>query len=138
MANKDRGEIALRIGGQTRTLRFRTAEMMLLEDRLGMDPIGWLGAQKGSTKFLVEAIFCGLSKTEKKLTPLRVATWLDDDEPIAIDGREVNREELVKEILYSIARGKPREEAVEMVRILDEAFGRGGEAEDGSSPLDLD
>ena len=79
MANKDRGELALHIGGQTRTLRFRTPELMLLEDRLGMDAVAWLGAQRGQTKFLVEAIFCGLSKSEKKLTPMRVANWLDDD-----------------------------------------------------------
>jgi hypothetical protein len=136
MANKERGEIALRIGGQTRTLRFRTAEMMLLEDRLGMDAIAWLGGQRGTTKFLVEAIFCGLSKTEKKLTPLRVATWFDDDTPIAIDGRDVTREDLTKEILYAIARGKPREEAEEMVRVLDEAFGKPGGDEAG--PLEND
>lgn len=138
MANKDRGEMALRIGGQTRTLRFRTAEVMLLEDRLGMDVIAWLSGSKGQTKFIVEAIFCGLSKTEKKITPMRVATWLDDDDnPPQVDGEKLTREDLAKEILYAIARGKPRDEADEMVRVLDEAFGEAEEevASNGAGPL---
>ena len=137
MANKDRGELALHIGGQTRTLRFRTPELMLLEDRLGMDAVAWLGAQRGQTKFLVEAIFCGLSKSEKKLTPMRVANWLDDDaSPVEIDGKKATREDLSKEILYAIARGKPKEEAEEMVRVLDEAFGsEPDKAARGDGPL---
>lgn len=133
MANAARGELTVHIGGQTRTLRFRTAELMLLEDRLGMDAIGWLGAQKGMTKFLVESVFAGLSKTEKKLTPMRVATWFDDDEAIKLDSLPITRDELAKQILYAIARGKPKDEAVEMVKALDEAFGHKGE--DGPGPL---
>ena len=137
MANKDRGELGIHIGGQSRTLRFRTAETMLLEDRLGMDVVAWLGAQKGQTKFLVEAIFCGLSKTEKKITPMRVANWLDDDDkPVKVGGEKVTREDLSKEILYAIARGKPKDEADEMVRVLDEAFGEEAEvAQNGAGPL---
>lgn len=127
-ANPDRGELDVRLGGQTRTLTFRTAQVMLLEDRLDCDVLAYLGKSGGTTKFVVEAIFCGLSKTEKKLTPMRVATWLDDAE-------DIDRNELAKEILYAIARGKPGEEGREMVRVLDEAFGEVVEGEKGSGPL---
>ena len=124
MANQNRGELEIHIGGQTRTLRFRTVEVMMLEERLGMDVIAWLGAQKGQTKFLVESIFCGLSKTEKKATPMRVAAWLDDDDkPVKINGDKATRDDIAKAILYAVARGKPADEADEMVKILDEAFG---------------
>jgi len=123
MANGNRGELEIHIGKQTRTLRFRTAEVMLLEERLGMDVIGWLGAQKGSTKFLVEAVFCGLLKSKSKVTPNRVMAWFDDDDnPPSIDGKTINRNTLLKEILYAIAKGKPKEESEELVGVLDELF----------------
>lgn len=124
MANKDRGEIGVHIGGQSRTLVFRTAQVMLLEERLEMDVLAYLAKSGGSTKFLVESIFAGLSRTEKKLTPMKVAAWLDDAE-------DLNRNDLIKEILFAIARGKPGEEGREMVRVLDEAFG----GEEGDRPL---
>lgn len=121
-ANTDRGELDVRLGNQNRTLVFRTAQVMLLEERLGCDVLAYLGKSGGTTKFLVESIFSGLSRTEKKLTPMRVAAWMDDAE-------DLDRQELAKEILYAIARGKPGEEGKEMVRILDEAFGEVEEEE---------
>lgn len=127
-ANIDRGEIDVRIGGQTRTLTFRTAQVMLLEDRLECDVLAYLGRGGGNTKFLVESIFAGLSKTEKKLTPNRVATWLDDAE-------DLNRNELTKQILFAIARGKPGEEGREMVKVLSEAFGEEEGVDSREDPL---
>jgi hypothetical protein len=116
-ANQDRGEIDVHIGGQTRTLRFRAAECMLLEERLESDPLSYVAKGGGQTKFLVECIFCGLSREKgSKLTPMRVATWLDDAD-------DLNRSDLQKQILYALARGKPGEEGKQMVKALDEAFG---------------
>lgn len=127
-ANKDRGEIDVRIGGQTRTLRFRAAECMLLEERLESDPLSYVAKGGGQTKFLVECIFCGLSREKgSKLTPMRVATWLDEAE-------DLNRSDLQKEILYALARGKPGDEGKQMVKALDEAFGS-FEGEDAEGPL---
>lgn len=127
MANADRGELEVRIGSQMRTLRFRAAECMVLEDRLGMDPLAFIARGGGQTKFLVESIFAGLSREKgTKLTPARVASWLDEAE-------DLDRTETQKGILYAIARGKPGEEGKQMVKALDEAFGEvGGE---DSSPL---
>lgn len=127
MANADRGELEVRIGSQVRTLRFRAAECMVLEDRLGMDPLAFIARGGGQTKFLVESIFAGLSREKgTKLTPARVASWLDEAE-------DLDRTETQKGILYAIARGKPGEEGKQMVKALDEAFGEvGGE---DSSPL---
>lgn len=123
-ANPDRGEIDIRLGGQTRTLRFRTPEVMLLQKRLECDVLAYLARSGGIENFLVEAIFCGLSRDKKaKVNPMRVAAWLDDDHQApSIDGKEVTRQEMQKEILYAIARGKPRDEASEFVSVLDEAF----------------
>jgi len=130
MANVDRGEMDLRVGGQTRTLRYRAAECMLLEDRLGMDPLAFIARGGGQTKFLVEAIFCGLSREKSlKLTPPRVAAWLDEAD-------DLDRTESQKEILYAIARGKPGEEGKTMVKALDEAFGEDADlAREGGGPL---
>lgn len=117
-ANTDRGEIDVRIGGQTRTLRFRAPEVALLEEKLDSDPLTFLGNGRGQVRFLIAAIWAGLSRIDKagKHTPPVIAGWLDDDK------EPVNREELQKEILYAIARGKPGDEAKEMVRQLDLAF----------------
>ena len=137
MANKQRGELDLHIGGQTRTLRFRTEEMLALEDRLGMDVLAYFAAQRGQTKFLVEALFCGFSKTEKKISPMRVAKWLDDDtKPITIDGKPARRDDIIKEILYAIARGKPEEESNDMIEVFDEMFKDDKEEDSASSPLE--
>lgn len=129
MANVDRGEVELRLGGQSRTLRFRAAQCMVLEERLAMDPLAFIARGGGQTKFLIEAIFSGLShEKSSKITPTKVATWLDDAE----DG--FDRTDAQKAILYAIARGKPGEEGANMVKALDEAFGDGEKAE-GDGPL---
>jgi hypothetical protein len=116
VAQSDRGELDVRLGGQSRTLRFRTAECVLLEERLGKDVLAFLVDRGGATKFLVEAIFAGLSgQGDRKLTPGKVATWLDDfDDDV---------EDLQREILYAIARGKPAKEAKRLCEALDGAFG---------------
>lgn len=124
-ANVDRGEFDLRIGGQTRTLRFRAAECMVLEERLGADPLAFIARGGGQTKFLIEAIFAGLSREKTlKLTPAKVATWLDDAD-------DLDRADVQKEILYAIARGKPGDEGEEMVKALDDAFGTSGNPTSG-------
>ena len=125
-ANIHKGELDIRLGGQTRTLRFKTSEVMLLQKRLGMDVMAYLGASGGIENFLCEAIFAGLSRDKKaKIHPQRVAAWLDDeDKPpqLSTSDSPASRTELRKAILYAIARGKPKEEAEEFVQVLDEMF----------------
>jgi hypothetical protein len=117
MANAERGEVDVEIGGETRTLRFQTAEMLLLEKQLEKDPMQFLASGGGQTTFLVSAIYAGLSQggANKKLTHVRIASWLD-----AYKG---SRTELQKTILLAIARGKPGEEGEDTARALEESFG---------------
>jgi len=117
MANSDRGEMEVHVGGQTRTLRFRSSEVMDLEKRLGSDILAFLARNGGQTTFIVEAIFCGLTPKSDKVTPKGIARWLDDAE-------DLNRLELQKEIVYAVARGKPGEEGKRMVEVLDEHFNK--------------
>ena len=114
MANADRGEVDITFGGQVRTLRFRSAEMLMLEEALGMDPLAFLAKQGGVTKFLACAIHAGLSKVDRKASIPKVLSWLDEYEGDVGD--------LQKQVLYAIARGKPGKQAQEMVAALDEAF----------------
>lgn len=127
-ANPDRGELDVEeLGNETRTLRFQTAELLLLEEQLGKDVLSFIGERGGQTKFLVAAVYAGLSRSrDKKLTPMRIAAWFDD--------YKGDRTELQKRILIAIARGKPGEEGKEMVRVLQEAFGDESK-ESSDSPL---
>lgn len=130
-ANKDRGEVDIRIGDQTRTLRFRTAECALLEQSLEMDPMLFIATNRGRDTFLIKAIIAGLSRNAGKepVTPSKVATWLDAD--------GVDKKALQKDILYAIARGKTAEEAKRLVESLDAAY-RAEEGDDvsgGAGPL---
>ena len=120
MANKDQGEIEIHIGNQTRLLRFKSKAVALLEDRLGLEPFAFVAQSRGATRFLAEAIFAGLAanasrEQRKEITIDRIYTWLDDAE-------DLDREKLIQDVLYAIARGKAGEEAKRMVRALDEAF----------------
>jgi len=127
-ANIDRGELDIYIGSQTRTLRFRTEQTMLLEKALGQDTLAFLGAGGSQIVFLVNAIFYGLQRrgqTSRKVTPTKVSDWLDnadDDNPITIDDEAVDRTQLQREILFAIARGKPGAEGRELVETLQESF----------------
>jgi len=124
-ANVERGELDVEnLGNQeVRTLRFQTSALLLLEEQLGQDVMSYVANRGGQTKFLVAAIYAGLSNNrDKKLTPIRIAGWLDTYQGSRVD--------LQKSILLAIARGKPGEEGQEMYRILKEHF---GEEEDGAA-----
>jgi hypothetical protein len=86
----------------------------MLEDRLGMDVLAFLSQQKGTQKFLQEAIFCGAVKSDKTFTPNKAGKKLAKH-----DG---DLSDLQKEVLYAIARGKPENESRRLVAILDDAF----------------
>jgi hypothetical protein len=114
-ANPDRGEVDVRLGGITRTLRFRIAELIALEEMLKEEAFSFAARNRSPSKFLHAAILCGISHAEKKITPKRVESWLDE-----FEGDKV---EVQKAILYAISRGKPGEEGRTMIKLLDEAFG---------------
>lgn len=123
-ANPERGELEVEaLGNENRILRYQTAELLLLEEQLGKDVLSYVAERGGQTKFLVAAVYSGLSRgKDKKLTPIRVAGWFDT--------YKGDRTELQKRILLAIARGKPGEEGAEMVRILQESFGGDESKED--------
>jgi len=107
--------VTLHIGEQTRTLEFYTRNTVMLEDRLGRDPLSFIAGGGGQTKFLQEAIFCGLAREARKsqLTPSTVASWFDDA------GDEFDMDDVQREILYAIARGCPKKDGEKMASMLD-------------------
>jgi len=110
--------VTVHIGDQTRTLEFYSRNTIMLEDRLGKDPIAFMAAGGGQTKFLQEAIFCGLARDARKLqlAPNTVSAWLDNA-PEDFDMDDVQRE-----ILYAIARGRPKKDAQKMATLLDRIY----------------
>lgn len=114
--NPDRAEFSVHIGDQTRLLTFRSGQAMALEERLGMDPLAFVGGQKGQTKFIVEAFLVGLPKSKDEVySPGKIHKWLDAS-------ADFDREAFVRCVLYAIARGKPGEDGKKMALALDEAF----------------
>jgi len=73
------------LGGQTRTLRYRTHELAMLEERLNMGITQILTPQNIGLRLLREAIlvgvaheFAGKRGKEARLTPVKVSRWIDD------------------------------------------------------------
>lgn len=125
IARPDRSEFNVHIGQQTRTLTYRSAAAAALEERLDSDPLAYIAAGKGQTRFIVEALIVGLPKGKDAeiITPPRVHKWLDDD--AAFD-----REGFVQAVLFAIARGKPGAEGKRMVKVLDEVFAEEAQKDD--------
>lgn len=130
VANADRSEYEIHIGGQTRVLRFRSEQTAMFGKRLEQDPVLYLAGGGELTNFCCEAIICGLSydkKIRRDLTPGTVFRWLDEAE-------DLDREAFAKEVLYTIARGKPGDEGARMAKVLDEVFGDGSTSVKGEGP----
>ncbi len=114
----DRPEVTIHLGNQSRLLRFGAQQTAVFEEMLGKDPLSYIAAAGGPTKFCADAIMAGLSydrATRKEMTPTTVYRWLDD-------AKDLDREEFQKAVLYAIARGKTGAEAVRWVKVLDEVF----------------
>lgn len=109
-----RGKLSVEIGGAQRTLQFLTQELILLEKRLEKDVLTFLGTGGSPNVFLQEAIFAGLSRTEKRISPTRISAWLDE--------YEGEREKLMVQILYAIAKALPGEDGRKLATVLDDTF----------------
>lgn len=120
MSNQSLGEVDVDFGDHVKKLSFKTAEIMMLEERLGAEVFHYLATSKSPLRFCVEAVYAGLSRTAeaKKLTIQRISDWFDK----LPKDRSVT--EIQKDILYAIARGKPGEEGIELVKALDEQFAK--------------
>lgn len=117
--NPTRPELEIHLGNQTRTLRFNGAQVAALEAALDMDPLAFIGQQKGLNTFCMAAVIAGLSwdkAKRKELTPDTVHSWFDAE-------TELDKEDFAKEVLYAIGRGKTGEEGKRYVRVLEEVFG---------------
>lgn len=122
----DRGDVEIHIGGRARTIRFRVEETVELEERLGMDVMAYLGKQGSSLKFLAHALVCGLMHTDDpELTHKRAMAWLNDFEG--------DLDDLQRTVIFSIAKGQPKQKAQRMVKALEAAFAKSGAA---ASPLE--
>ena len=130
IVNEDRSEVQVYVGGQTRTLRFLSEQSAKLEKALEMDPLTYLTTGRGETVFCNAAILAGLSwdrKVVKDLTPADVYRWLDG-------AKDLDREELMKQVLYTVGRGKTGAQRARWMKILDEIFSEGAKGEPGPSP----
>lgn len=79
-ANSNRGEAEVYIGNKTRTVRFRTNQIAQLEDLTGKGIMKLMDEETVGIRLLRDALFVGLLHENKKLTPNKVGTWLDDYE----------------------------------------------------------
>lgn len=129
--------VTLHIGDQTRTLEFYSRNTIMLEDRLGKDPLAFIAGGGGQTKFLQEAIFCGLARDVRRLqlAPSTVSSWLD----AAAD--DFDMDDAQREILYAIARGRPKKDGLKMAQLLDRIYEEmeregGGDVDAKESPRD--
>jgi hypothetical protein len=114
-----RGEVEVDLGGELRTLRFRTGELRALEKALDSDVLAHMAKSKGSTELLVQSIVCGLMNAvdpKKRPSPDTVDEWLDE-----FTG---DVDELQRSILYAIARGKPKQAAMQLVDVLDRIYAK--------------
>ena len=103
--NKPRGIAKIHLGGQTRTLRFRTAEIAALEGRFGCGITKILNEEQMGLRFLMEALmvgvaheFSGKKGKEAKLSTAKVARWIDDSGDFT---------ELLQVVIESIIDGLP-------------------------------
>lgn len=100
-ANPKRGETTIRIGKHERTLRFRSAQIAMLEERLGMGIHQILSEGSVGIRVLGEALLVGLSH-EKKVTPAKVYTWLDQ-----LEDEGVDLGELMAKVFEAVVKGMP-------------------------------
>ena len=105
MKNKQRGLVQVRLGGHTRTLRFRTAEIAALEERFGCGITKILNEDQMGLRFLVEAIlvgvaheFVGKKGKEARLSTAKVSRWVDDSDDFT---------ELLQAVVGAIGDGLP-------------------------------
>ena len=103
--NKPRGIVKLRLGGQTRTLRFRTAEIAALEERFGCGITKILNEDQMGLRFLQEALlvgvaheFAGKKGKEARLSTAKVCRWIDDSDDFM---------ELLQAVVGAIGDGLP-------------------------------
>ena len=103
--NKPRGIVQLRLGGQTRTLRFRTAEIAALEGRFGYGITKILNEDQMGLRFLQEALlvgvaheFAGKKGKEARLSTAKVCRWIDDSGDFT---------ELLQAVVGAISDGLP-------------------------------
>lgn len=116
--NPDRAEIRVRLGGDVRVLRFKGPQVVALEKALETDPLVFLARGGGETLFCQQAVLAGISydvKQRREAGAETVANWLDDQ-------KDLDREDLMKEVLYCIGRGKTGQQAKRWMKILDDMF----------------
>jgi len=109
MNTQQRGYVEIRLGGHTRTLRFRSHEICVLEERVGLGITRILSEDLIGIRVLREAIlvgvaheFAGKRGKEAKLSPQKVSRWIDQ---YGEDGGDLG--ELMKLVFEALALGLP-------------------------------
>ena len=132
MTNKARGYTEIKLGGHTRELRFRSHEIAVLEERLGVGITKILSEDQLGLRVLREAImvgvaheFAGKKGKEARLSPQKVSRWIDQ---YGDEGGDLG--ELMKSVYEAIALGLPGGR-----QMMEEEDGSDDEEDD--SPLEL-
>ena len=134
MKNKARGYTELKIGGQTRELRFRGNEIAMLEERLDMGISQIMSPDRMGLRILREAILVGVAHEfqgkkgkDARLSPQKISRWIDQ---YGDEGGDLG--ELMKVVYEAIALGLPGGDKMMEDEDEDE---EGGEGED--NPLEI-
>jgi len=105
LKNKTRGMVEVRMGGRMHTLRFRTHEIAMLEERLGSSITNILSESQLGIRTLREAILVGVAHEyagkkgkEARLTLAKVGRWIDECEDLG---------ELMSTVMEAVALGIP-------------------------------
>jgi hypothetical protein len=112
------GVIAVRLGSQTRRIKWTPEHTYALENKLEQDALAYIQRGGGSFKLMVDMLFIGISLTDRKakIQPADVAKWWG-----SFDG---DGETLLEELLYAMARCLPIQQQKERIRLLDMSFRR--------------
>ena len=131
LANTTRGITELKLGGHLRTLRFRTNEISILEERLGVGITKILSEDMIGLRVLREAILVGVAHEfagrgkEAKLSSQKVSRWIDQ---YGDEGGDLG--DLTKSVYEAIALGLPGGK-----KLMDDAI---DDEEEENSPLVLE
>lgn len=102
MANPQRGQFEITIGGKTRLLRFTFAELAKLDAKLGRSTISVMQSGDFGANVILQALTVGLAAENAKITSRIVEHWVCEDPAKLPEYADV----LVSALAFAI-NGKP-------------------------------
>ena len=137
MAAKPGSTLILRIGNQSRSFQWDASSIGGLSRLLGKDYFQYALNEGSFEVFISNALFVGLGMKARreKISPDRIMKWLNE-EVYDNAGNLLSDDDLMKEVLYAIARGKRASEAKKQIELLDQIYNDHPEDAEEPGPLD--